>query len=190
MATKPNINFSLKISEIAAMAPTQVAALPHGELLVWLMVSAMLPDSPEVQVAFAKLSNEADLRRQLTGLVFGNESVGSDATVRYLDPGYGNSSTSATAAISVISPRAGTLRNMFVRHHGLTNSPNTVTYTVQINGVDTTLTTALAANSAGVASNVVNTVAVAQGDRITIKVTKSGSIGAGSLKVVASMEIA
>lgn len=190
MATKPDIDFSTKLSEIAAMNPAQVASLPHGELLVWLMVSAMLGNSPDVQAAFTKLSNEADLRRQLTGLVFGNESVGSDTAARFLDPGYGAGATSTTAAISVISPRAGTLRNLFVRHHGATTSANIVTYTAQINGVDTQLKVSLAANSGGTMSDVVNTVAVAQGDRITIKVTKSASIGTGALKVVASMEVA
>lgn len=190
MATKPDINFGARLTQIAAMTPAEVAALSHGELLVWLMLSAMLPDSAQVQAAFAKLSNEADVRRQLTGLVFGDDNVGSDAGARYLNPGYGNNSTSPTSAISVIAPRAGILRNLFVRHHSAAVSANTVTYTVQINGVDTTLSTTLAANAIATASDVVRTVSIAQGDRVTVKVTKSGSIGSGGLKAVASMEIA
>lgn len=190
MATKPDINFSARLAQLAAMTPAEISALSHGELLVWLVVSAMQGDSADVQAAFNKLSNEADVRRQLTGLMFGNDSVGSDASARFLDPGYGNNSTSPTAGISIIAPRGGTLRNLFVRHHSATGSSNTVTYTVQVNGVDTPIVATLAANAVATVGNVANTVAVAQGDRITVKVTKSAAIGAGSLKVVASMEIA
>ena len=191
MATKPTAaNFAARLAEIGAMTPAEIAALPHGELLVWYAVSAMLGDLPDAATAFAKLSVEADDRRQLTGLVFGNDSVGSDPGTRFLDPGYGNNSTSPTAGISVIAPRGGTLRNLFVRHHSATSSSNTVTYTVQVNGVDTPIVATLAANAVSTAGNVSNTVVVAQGDRITVKVTKSGVIGAGSIKAVASMEIA
>ena len=193
MAPKPDANFAVRLAEIAAMTPAQVSALSHGELLVWLMLSSMLPNSVEVQSAYTKLSTEADVRRQLTGLVFGDDSVGSDVTPRFLNPGYGNSSTAPTTAISITAPRAGTLRNLFVRHHSATSSASMVTYTVQVNGVDTTVTAALAANAVATASNTVNTIVVAQGDRITVKVTKSGVIGGGGgggLKAVASMEIA
>ena len=191
MATKPSTNFATRLTEIAAMTPAEVAALSHGELLTWLAVAAMLGDTPETQAVFAKLTTEADLRRQLTGLVFGNDSVGSDASARFLDPGYGNNATAPTAAISVIAPRAGTLRNMFVRHHAATSSASTVTYTAQVNGVDVPLAVTLPANAVRTVSDVGRTVPVAQGDRITVKVTKSGTIpGGGGVKAVVSMEIA
>lgn len=190
MATKPSTNFAGRLAEIAAMTPVEIAALSHGELLAWLAVSAMLGNTADAVAVFTKLSTEADVRRQLTGLVFGNDSVGSDPSARFLDPGYGTNSTAPTVGISIIVPRAGTLRNLFVRHHAATSSANTVTYTVQLNGVDTLLIAILAANAVATAGNIVDTIAVAQGDRITVKVTKSGSIGAGALKAVASMEIA
>ena len=190
MTTKPTAaNFTARLGQISMMSPAEIAALPHGELLVWLMLSAML-DVPEAQTVFVKLSTEADVRRQLTVLVFGNDNVGSDAGSRFLDPGYGNNSTSPNAALSIIATRGGTLRNLFVRHHSTTSSSNTVTYTVQVNGADTAITVTLAANAVATAGNVANTILITQGDRITIKVTKSGAIGAGSLKAVASMEIA
>ena len=190
MATKPSTNFAGRLSEIAAVTLAEIAALSHGELLAWLAVSAMLGDTADAVAVFTKLSNEADVRRQLTGFVFGNDSVGSDPSARFLDPGYGNNSTAPTVGISIIVPRGGTLRNLFVRHHAATSSANTVTYTVQVNGVDTALVATLAANVVATASNTVDTIVVAQGDRITVKVTKSGTVGAGSLKAVASMEVA
>lgn len=191
MATKPTAaNFAARLEQIAAMTPAEIAALSHGELLVWFALSAMLDGLPSAQTAFAKLSSEADVRRQLTSLVFGNDNVGSDASPRFLDPGYGNNSTSPTVPISIIAPRGGTLKNFFVRHHSSTSSANTVTYTVQVNGVDTAITVTLAANAVATAGNIGSVILVAQGDRIMIKVTKSGAIGAGTLKAVASMEIA
>ena len=191
MATKPTAaNFNTRLEQIAAMTPGEIAALPHGELLVWYAVSAMLGDSLVAQGAFAKLSDEADLRKQLSSLVFGNDNVGSDAGTRFLDPGYGNNSTSPTASISITAARSGTLRNFFVRHHSATSSSNTVTYIVQVNGVDTPITVTLAANAVTTVGDVVNTRIVAQGDRITVKVTKSGPVPTGNLKAVANMEIA
>lgn len=190
MANKPDFDYATRLAEIVDMTPAQIGALSHGELLAWLALTAMLGPSPQVQAAFTKLSNEADVRRQLTGFVFGNDNVGSDTNARFLDPGYGNNSTSPTAAISIIAPRGGTLRNLFVHHHGTTNSANMVTYTVQVNGTDTAIAVTLPANAIATAGDIANTVVVTQGDRITVKVTKSGVIGAGGLKAVASMEIA
>ena len=191
MATKPTTaNFNGRLEQIAAMSPAEISALSHGELFVWFAVSAMLGDSLIAQDAFAKLSAEADARRQLTGLVFGNDNVGSDAGTRFLDPGYGNNSIAPTAPVSIIAPRGGVLRNLFVRHHVSTSSAQTVTYTAQVNGVDTPIAVTLVANAVATVGNIVNTILVAQGDRITMKVTKSAAIGAGGVKAVASMEIA
>jgi hypothetical protein len=44
-----------------------------------------------------------------------------------------------------------------------------VTYTILVNGVATAITVALSAAAIGQASNIVNTVAVAQGDRVSLR---------------------
>ena len=182
-----------------AMTDVELQALPTSEIVAFLTVVGGVAGQPSVgdpnytviSTAYARLAAEVDARRQMTGIVFGDDSVGSDASPRFLNPGYGNNSTSPMAAISITAPRGGTLRNLFVRHHAFTANANTVTYTVQVNGVDTALAVTLGVNAVATASNVANAIRIAQGDRITIKVTKSGSIGGSSnLKAVASMEIA
>lgn len=188
MATKPDTDFAARVAQIAAMTPDEINALPPSEAQVWLALISILPDSPVVQAAFAKLTGDADTRNART-LLFGNDSVGADVNARFLDPGYGNNSTAPTSGISSAAPRAGTLRNLFVQHHAALASPNTVRYTVQVNGVDTPITAVLAVNAIGSTSDVAHTHAVARGDRITIKVTKSGPVSGGSLKAVANVEI-
>ena len=197
---KPTRNIIIaQLTAQNALTDAEIKALPTSEIFAFLSVVGGIAGSPNetdpnyatVNTAYTRLAAELDARVFApTGFVFGNDNVGSDAGVRFLDPGYGNNSTSPTNAISIIAPRGGKLRNLFVRHHAATSSANTVTYTVQVNGVDTTLIVTLAANVISTMSNVSNVIAVAQGDRITLKVTKSGPISNGTVKAVASMEIA
>jgi len=63
---------------------------------------------------------------------------------------------------------AGTLRNMRVRHNA-TGAGGDIVYTAQINGVNTALTVTLN-GSASDGSDLVNTVAIAAGDLISIEV--------------------
>ena len=197
---KPTSNIIIdQLTAQNALTDTEIKALPTSEIFAFLSVVGGIAGAPNVadpnyatvNTAYTRLAAELDARIFApTGFVFGNDNVGSDAGIRFLDPGYGNNSTSPTTAISIIAPRGGKLRNLFVRHHATTTSANSVTYTVQVNGIDTTLTVTLAANAVATVSNVSNVIVVAQGDRITVKVAKSGAIGAGNLKAVASMEIA
>jgi hypothetical protein len=88
----------------------------------------------------------------------------------------------------MIAPRAGTLRNLFVRHNTPGGNGGVIVYTVRVNGVDTPITVSLASTGL-VASDLVNVAAVAQGDEISIKFTKP--VTAGSVfNVVATMELA
>jgi hypothetical protein len=71
------------------------------------------------------------------------------------------------------------------------SSSTMITYTVRVNGVDTLLVVALAANVAE-GSNTGVSVVVAQGDDISIKIVKAASLGAGGggIRAVTSMELA
>ena len=86
-------------------------------------------------------------------------------------------------------PRAGTLRRFFVRHNTATGNGNNVVYTVMVNGVATAITVTLATGAIGQASDLVNTVAVAQGDRVSIRATKAVTIANGAINVQTSLEI-
>jgi hypothetical protein len=87
------------------------------------------------------------------------------------------------------APRDGTLTDLHVRHNGSGGNGNDVTYTVQVDDVDTGLTLALASGAVGQASDVVNSVAVTKGQRVDIIVEKAASVGANPGPVVATINL-
>lgn len=125
-------------------------------------------------------------------IAFGDNSIAPQADSRFIDQwNGGNAAVAPTAEIDpIVAPRAGTLRNLFVRHAAAVGNGNNVVYTVRINGADTLLTVTLATGAIGQASDTLHTPVVAQGDRITLRATKPASIGAGAVIVSATMELA
>lgn len=89
-------------------------------------------------------------------------------------------------------PRGGTLRNFFVRHNAAVGNGTAVTYTVLKNGVATAIAVSLATGAIAQASDLVDTVAVVAGDRVSISADKPAALGAGGgdLEVEASLELA
>jgi hypothetical protein len=93
-------------------------------------------------------------------------------------------------------PRAGTLRNLFVRHNSASPGATTVTYTVFVNNAATALTVPLM--SATVVSptpggssdtNPLHNVAVAQGADVAIQATTGGG-GAAGVDSMVTLELA
>jgi len=121
-------------------------------------------------------------------LAWGNASVAASTATRYLSPWW-EDSTAPLAPLQWRVPRAGTLRNMRVRHNSLVGNGNAIVYTLRVNGVATLLAVSLASTAAD-GSDLVDSVVVAAGDLIDIEVTKALSIGAGGVDVAASMEFA
>jgi hypothetical protein len=121
-------------------------------------------------------------------LLFGAGDVGVSATTRYLFPSY-EDDLAQTIAIQIEVERAGTLRNLRVRHNVVGGTAVVITYTVRKNGVATALAMALAAN-ASAGSDLVNSVAVVAGDRLDIEVTKAVLGGASPNDITASLELA
>ena len=119
---------------------------------------------------------------------FGADSVGSSPTDRYLYAGYAERLAEVVPHFWT-APRAGTLRNMYVRHNKLGGNANIITYRVRVNTVATVLIVTLAAN-ATVAFNTTDTVAVAAGDRIDLQVVKTINVGSSPRNVIATMEVA
>lgn len=125
-------------------------------------------------------------------LTWGADSIAATADTRYLTPGF-SPTTAGTAVLEFAAARAGTLRNLFARWNAAPGGANgnAVDVKVRINGVDTALVVSRAANAGvGQSSNLVNTVAVAQGDRIAVVVTKALAIGSGVLQPLVSVEFA
>lgn len=113
-------------------------------------------------------------------IAWGNQSVGGPDSLRYMDPwGAQNqiAGTDGTTNARTVAPRAGTISNLFVRHANPQGNGNDITYTVRINGVLSALAVTLASD-ASQASNLVDSVAVAQGDNVDIEVSKpNGGVG-------------
>lgn len=119
-------------------------------------------------------------------LLWGNNSVGSTTTTRYLTPSY-EESLSQTIAIQFRVPRAGTFRNMRVRHNDAGGNGNSIVYTLRVNGAASALSVSLASTSAD-GSDLASTVAVAAGDLVDIEVTKAASVGSGLFDITCSVE--
>lgn len=127
-----------------------------------------------------------------TILVFGAKNITATTTTRYLFPSYGDS-TAPTAPggsdtpPSYRMPRAGTIRKMYVRQNAPKGNGEDIVYTLIKNGAPTTLTTSIA-STAYDASDLVNSVAIAQGDLLDIEVTKALSIGTSPVDILITME--
>ena len=121
-------------------------------------------------------------------LIFGNDSIVASTTTRYLTPGY-TDDVALTMLIEMIMPRAGTLEAFYVLHNNTNGNGNNIVYTVLVNGVATLLSVTLSSLVA-VGSDLVHTVAVAQGDHVAIRVTKAAVIAASPTDVVATMRLA
>jgi hypothetical protein len=127
--------------------------------------------------AWVVLSTGGGPGASISVLQFGADGLVSSPGTRYLTPGFANISASI---LELAVTRAGTLQNLFTTH-STPGGPGAqpVTYTVLVNGAPTALTTTLLADVAGPASDLVNTVAVAQGDRIAIQVVNLVNLGGG-----------
>lgn len=122
-------------------------------------------------------------------IAFGNNSLAAAAGTRFLDQ-WSSTTTAGTAeADPIVMPRAGTLRNLFVSHQAAVGNGNSIVYTVRVNGVNTTLTVTLASGAIAQASDLVNTVAVAQGDRVTLSAVKALALGNGAVIPSVTMEL-
>lgn len=126
------------------------------------------------------------------GMAFGDNSVTATTTTRYLNPWYEDATaeTNGVTNARIIAWRAGTLRDLFVKHGNPNGNNNAIVYTVRVNGIATALTVSLGSNTAGPASDLANSVAVVQGDEIDIEVTKALSIGSSPNNITAQMEFA
>lgn len=120
-------------------------------------------------------------------LVFGAQDAGTVATALYMAPGW-IAAANATE-IQMAMTRPGTLRNLRLVNEAAGTDAATVTFTVRVNGVDTTITAALANAATGTASDTTHTASVVAGDLVSISITKSGAVTAGLGFAVAALEI-
>lgn len=102
-------------------------------------------------------------------LTWGAGNLSNTVDTRVVPPGYDEAGILNTdTPRGFAAPRAGTIRNLFVRHQTTNGNGLSITYTLRVNGVLTTLTTSLATAAVGQASDVVHSVAIAQGDLVEL----------------------
>lgn len=121
-------------------------------------------------------------------LLWGNSGVSGTTTTRYLTPGY----TDALAPTTTLQFRvltACTARKLRVRHNTTAGNGNAIVYTLQVNGVNSTLTVSLASTSSD-GSDLANTVSLAAGDLVGIEVAKASSVATSPSDITVSLEIA
>lgn len=118
---------------------------------------------------------------------FGADRIGNTTTTRYLFPGYAEDLAETSSTNDVIMTRDGTLQNLHVIHNVLGGGPVVITYTVEVNGVATSLAVGLAADSA-IGANTTISVPIVAGDRVRVKVTKAANV-VGPNNVHATVEI-
>jgi hypothetical protein len=107
-----------------------------------------------------------------------------------LTPGYDDVLAPVVAGIVQFRlPRAGTVRNLRIRHNITAGNGNLIVYTVRINGVATALTVSLASTVSD-GSDLVNSVVVASGDLIDIEVTKALDVVVSPTFIAAALELA
>jgi hypothetical protein len=126
-------------------------------------------------------------------LFWGCQTIPASGAPRYLAPGRIDGSPSlansdAQNPYRMPLPRGGILRNLFVRHNR-NGGAGTATYVVHVDGVATAITVALSTNAIGQGSDLVNSVAVVQGQTVGIAETISGGPG-GSVDCEVSLELA
>jgi hypothetical protein len=92
---------------------------------------------------------------------------------RFVLPGGGSNANTNENLSVVLAPAAGTLTGLYV-FHGVAMTTDSITYTLRVNGVDSSIVVAMAA--AQTAGNILGqSVAVNAGDRVTIKSVQSST---------------
>ena len=119
-------------------------------------------------------------------IVFGAGTLGSTTTVRYLYPFYSDK-FAEVGELGFEAPRAGTIKNLRVRHNSPKGNGNSIVYTVRVAGSDSTVTVTLPSTSTS-GSDLSNSVSVSSGDLISLKVTKAIGVGTSPRNVVASFQ--
>lgn len=129
---------------------------------------------------------DVDVNIPPESLFWGNQSVASNTTIRYLDTGY-VSSIAPLAPLQYRVTHAGTMRNMRIRHNTPTGNGNAVTYTLRLNNVPTALSVSIASTATD-GADLANTVLVNVGDLLDIEITKAAIIANGNVSAIAILE--
>ncbi len=138
-------------------------------------------------------ADEVDAADDGAVITFGATAVNTTTTDRFLLQSNLNQ-TAQTVLREFDVPRPGTLQNLFGGHRVGNGNGSDIVYTVQVNAapaftgpVATLLTVTIASTSTAQAGDVVNSVVVAKGDRVSMRVGKAVAIGGSPSDIFFSM---
>jgi len=121
-------------------------------------------------------------------LIWGNDTIGTSTTARFLVPGYSETQAPVVAPQFRV-PTAGTIRNLRVRQNTAGTGASNITYTLRKNGTGTAVTCTVS-NTANDGSDLANSFTVAAGDLLDLTITKSAGLSSSPVDVLASVEFA
>lgn len=161
-----------------------VAHVTAGPGSFWFLVDASIPSAPVwSSLAFVVVPSAEPM------LWFGDFSVSTSTTARYLFPGNSNSGDAHTIELGFRVTRAGTLKNLYIDQLILGTGGGDLVYTVRVDNGDTVIVATLA-NTATTGSNLVDNVVVANGAFVSIRVTKTGTHTTAVSHITAALEFA
>ena len=119
---------------------------------------------------------------------FGNNTIGTTADTRFLDPWW-DDSTGTTTRIQYVVPRPGTFSNLAVLHNTPNGNGNPIVYSLERNGAPTALSVSMPSTDS-VGTDDVNMIAVLKGDLISMSAVKALSIGSSPSDIMATLNFA
>lgn len=141
-------------------------------------------------ISIATVGDEVTISSTITAtdpmLAWGNSGVSATTTARYLTPFF-DDSLAKTSPTQFRVTRAGTIRKLRIRHNLPNGNGNNIVYTLRVEGVATALSVTMASTDTD-GSDLVNSVAVNDGDRLDIEVTKGASVGTSPSDITAVVE--
>lgn len=121
-------------------------------------------------------------------LSFGNQSISTASTLRYLDPGY-NQGIAGTVLIGFRAPCNGLLHRLAVQFNAADVASENVKCEVYVNNANTGISVDLPADAVGGGTDLTHTALVEEGDLISIAVTRTDVLIAGVLQIAAVVEL-
>ena len=131
-------------------------------------------------------SSTQDLTMESHTLIWGNDTIGSTTTPRYLTPGFDNN-LAPTTPVQFRSTRTLILRNMHVVINDPRGNGSGINFTLRVASTPTALSVTAASTSPG-GSDLVNSISVPSGSLMDIEVTKFGIVAQSPRDITLSIE--
>ncbi len=151
-----------------------------GDMITITDAPVLGTDGANMAFVLSQISHEA------ASFIFGAARITVAPTTTYLWPGF-SAQAATTSQKQFAAYRSGELTGFSVKHTVALGNGSSITYTVQVNAIDTAITVTVASNSTTAVFDISNTATISQGDLISIKATKVSGIGTSPTDIFASL---